>query len=655
MSDYDGDECLALEDDSETRDYLEIIGSDRNVDLRGLDEEQLHELTEYLQVRLDKGMNQRQARMPRMLRVDRVISTWQEHTGEDAKRLKHEERTGEQTAVTSNLPVMAAHLEDLTAFFAEVLAPISNPYVTTGNDEAVIAVVKRLIEDVAPRGYYSRITRSVRAMLKYNLGGVVVEWDAGTVTGYSTNGVKNPGNDYHTACPYNTAWDPIVTDPTQVHSTAEWGYYVKPISRIGLIRNVAKGIWLPVDDTFGEEDKHAGREMSELAERKLWFDPARAIPTADGSDAVGELNTMTPTDWANIGLSLPGESLNGGEEDVIEHTVMYCWIRPAKFGLLSDEGEDQIRSAGQDKTTYLELWRFDIINGNEIVAAAPHSPRDRFLTGEPAVIPIFMSHMLQDDTLGSQRSTMELIVPFQRLASSMYSIGVKALRRGIFGVTVFDPTMIDAGQAENASHSAVASVAMKKSGDAGKALNNFTSSTGAAEAFKYTDMALALKAQLFPSQSLPSQVAGLDRAVSNQVTALVHGAQSGLRMALRLVNEGVFTPARMEATRNLQRYENTTAQDVSDEAVAKQFGSGVDALESERIVEAVWRLLMAIVQNKEASETFDVPSILGFLGRTMRVNVDMSDFARQQPTAAPQTAPTPEEQMLAAAQGAQQQ
>ena len=126
-------------------------------------------------------------------------------------------------------------------------------------------------------------------------------------------------------------------------------------------------------------------------------------------------------------------------------------------------------------------------------------------------------------------------------------------------------------------------------------------------------------------------------------------------MSLRLFDEGVFTPARMEAVRNLQRFEPLISQDVSDELLAKEFGSGVDALESERIVDAVEKLLMAIVQNQEAMMYFDVPAILRFLGRTMRLNVDLGTFAKQQQpqpqpqVAAPEGQMSPEDEAMAAA------
>ena len=642
---------LALEDHPEVQTAVKEAAALQNPGLVLMEEADELALLDHLRSRMVIGQNQRNARMQRMLRIDRSISTWQRHSGEDAKRLSHEDRTGEQTAVASNLPIMAAHLEDLTAFFTETLSPVANPFVSNSQDEQINAIVKRLTKDVAPRGYYSKITRAVRGAVKYNLGGVIVEWDAGSAGGTATNGVQTPGNDYSNADAYNTFWDPAIKDPTEIHQRAEWAGYVRPVSRIELLRRVTKGYWVAPSDVFDSQKSETNHDK--VSPLKLWFDPSRAIPTSDGADAVGEVGPMSASDWADIGLSMPSDSSFETDMDAKELTVMYCWLVPAQFGLLSENEIGGIEEAGHTADTFLELWRFDILDGNHIANARPHSPRERFLAGEPAVIPIFMTYLLQDDMLAAQRSPMELIVPFQRLASSMYSIGVKALRRSTWGVTVFDRSMIEQGDAETASTSDIASIGMKKSGDVRQAIQNFTSTSGAAEAFAYTNTALGLKNQLFPGQALPAQVAGLDRAVSNQVSALVHGAQRGLRMSLRLFDEGVFTPARMEAVRNLQRFEPLISQDVSDESLAKEFGSGVDALESERIVDAVEKLLMAIVQNQEAMQYFDVPAILRFLGRTMRINVDLGTFAKQGP-AAPQAAPTegeasPEDQALAAA------
>ena len=158
-------------------------------------------------------------------------------------------------------------------------------------------------------------------------------------------------------------------------------------------------------------------------------------------------------------------------------------------------------------------------------------------------------------------------------------------------------------------------------------------SNGASQAFGHVDTIMGLKNNLFPSQALPAQVAGLDRAVTNQVTAVVHGAQRGLRMSLRLVDQSIFLPARLETARNLSRFEPLAAAntEIDDETLAKQLGSGIESLESERITEALWRLLMSIVQNQEAMQTFDVSKIMMYLAQVLRINEDFSTFVRQAP------------------------
>lgn len=600
--------------------------------LTSLSRDKLLILQEYLQERIKDGRNGRDERLPRMFRIDRLISTWRRHTPEDTKRLRGEEKTGRQTAVAGNLPLMASHLEDITAFYADTLAPQANPFISTAADVAVQEMIKRLAKDVQARNYYGEVSAAARALIKYNIGGVAVHWDTGSPSSVSLFGIQGAGNSYRALPMHNTFWDSAIKNPRHVSTQAEWGAYTEITNRSTLLRRATKGEIYDVErfiDSEASTITSAGRPTA--GGIKVWIDPSRSIPTQDGSDSLDDMGTPDRIDWAEFGLSLP-EDASTLTDCQFERTHMWCWITPHDHGLLTPEDRAILQEHDIDPAAYVELWRFELINNYHIVSAQPHAPRTRTLQGESPMIPMFMSHLIEDELGGSQRAQMELIAGFQRMASSIFEIGINALRKDVWGHMFVDDQMFDAKRLE--SGEAVGVHTSKMPGrDVRSGVQMVAGSNGASQAFGHVDNVMGLKNTLFPSQALPAQVAGLDRAVTNQVTAVVHGAQRGLRMSLRLVDQSVFLPARLETARNLSRFEplNAANSELDDETLAKELGSGIESLESERITEALWRLLMSIVQNQEAMQTFDVSRIMMYLAQVLRINEDFSTFVRQAP------------------------
>ena len=607
----------------------------RHLALLGLNETAKKTLSEYLMHRIKLGQPDRLSRFRRFHTIDRAISTWQRLDPSDTKRLDNEEATGAQTAIKSNLPILAAHLEDLTAFYTDTLAPSATPFVSNTIDQNMKETLVRLTKDVLARNYYSQVAATARSLIKYNIGGMIVSWDEGSGVSMSLSGVKTPGNSYISADMHNICWDPTVRDPSAVASQAEWASYTRSTNRIEILRRSAKGSWVDVDEVL-TPNKH--NETGGVLGMNLWVDPAKAIPSADGSDSKTTNGNYDEPDWASLGLGISSDYSSDLEGDRFELTVMYAWIVPFEHGLLSKADEEQINDAQQQPDRFIELWRFELLNNWHIVSATPQTPRERTLTGESTVIPFFLNYLTQDHTGAAQRSPMELVLPFQRLASSMFAIGTESLRKNVWGTKFVDPSMFDLASLQSGATAQV--LASKIPGrDVRTGFAAADNSTGAEQAFSHVDGIMGLKNVLFPSQSMPAQIAGIDRAVTSQVSTIVHGAQRGLRMSLHLADASIFRPARMETVRNLQRYEPGTADDLEDEQIAKELGSGVESLESERITEALWRLMMAIVQNQEANQAFDVPKILGFLGDTLRVGTDMSTFAKAPPP--PPTGPAP--------------
>jgi len=625
---------LDLRDSSITEKAIE-----ENPALAALGEGNKKALTQYLQARLKRGQQCRGSRLMRLRRIDRAVSTWQQLNPVDSKRESIEENTGKQFALPVNLPVLAAHLDDMTSYFAEALAPISNPFMTSDGNPEIGALIDRLKRDALARDYYGEIVLALRSLLKYNIGGFSVEWDTGTGKGVGAHGVQQEGNSFRALDMYNTMWDESVHHPREVSTKAEWAATVERTNRIELMRNSIKGVWVGLEDALAQDVTRKGYDAGDSF--KLWVDPSSSIPTKDGQDAHTSLGSQTDetVTWSEFGL---GEDYGQGDSEHWELTTIYCWIAPNQYGLIGDEAADALTQAGHNPKTFLELWRFELINNQHLVSARPAVSREAFVSGGVATIPHYLGYLTNDQLGAAQRSMLELMKGFQRFSSSMFNIYIEGLRKNVWGVKGVDATMYDVAALKNGETAGLL-VSKQPGRDVRTGLARLDDSTGMEPVMGHISNVMQLKDNLFPSQALPSQIAGLDRAVTSQVHTVVQGAQRSLRTLLRLLDSGIMLPSRMQAVRNLKQFEPLTTIEADDEVVAKSLGSGIESMEAERITEALWRLLMAIVQNQEAMQTFNIPGILAYLGKTLNLSVDMAAFVKPPPEAQPpQGGPPPE-------------
>src|SRR5690606_21281958 len=96
-----------------------------------------------------------------------------------------------------------------------------------------------------------------------------------------------------------------------------------------------------------------------------------------------------------------------------------------------------------------------------------------------------------------------------------------------------------------------------------------------------------------------------------------------------------FGPLRLQAYRNLAAFDSEGLTDLTEETVAKVLQSGLGQLNKEAVVEELKELIFAIMQNQEAAQNFDLSAMFTYLGQMLNSPVDLGDFVRQQPVAAP--------------------
>lgn len=585
--------------------------------------DQRKELLSYLEGRLSAGKAARGRRLKRFGAIDRAISTWQKLSPEDSQREMNEDHSGKAQAIPFNLPILATHLDDMVSYFAEAIAPIANPFFAVNGTPAPAELVAKLDRDAIRRGYFAQTSLMLRSLCKYNVGGFKVQWDESKA---SSALMTESGNHWKALCMYNTLWDPSVRNPEKVATKGEWAATVEMTNRITLMRKALAGEWTGLEKILEE------CQSAESSNAYYIEPPVEARIGDDGMDSRTSNAKSGAVDWNSFNLGLTSD--HGTNVGGFEHIDMYCWLLPWQFGLLTDQEREELKSREVNPAGFLELWHFEIVAG-VIVSAAPAIDRESFLGGDPNEIPVYMAYMKQDQMAEAQRSFMELMKGFQRFASNMYNIYVQGQRKNVWGVIGYDPAAIDASGLKTGDP--VGLLPLKQPNrDIRTALTSIGSTVDMNPALTSVSQTLALKDQMFPSQSMPNQVAGIDRAIKSQVATVVQGWSRPMRTILRALDSSLLLPTRLEAFRNLKRFDKAGIEKLTDETVAKLVGAGIESMEAERISEALWQLLYTIIQNQEAMQTFDVPAILTYLGRIGKLGVDLGIFVRQQEQPQPQ-------------------
>jgi hypothetical protein len=598
-------------------------------------DEQRRSLLEYIQGRIAAGNVARGRRKRRLARIDKAISTWQKLSPEDSERTQIEDNTGKAMAVPFNLPILATHLSDMVSYYAEALAPVSNPFFSASGEQTAKVLIDQMNQDALKRNYFGELQMTLRSLIKYNIGGLRMEWDDDRPAWQPGRvGTAVEGNSWKSLDMYNTIWDPSIRRPEMIASKAEYAGWFDIVNRLELIQQSLGGRWYGLDSII--------KDYSNSSNVNWYIDPAAETGVGNEAEDAKTSRNGGTVNWGDWGLGLAGDL--GPEVGGFERATIYCWLVPAQFGLLTNAERDQLNDAQLNPDTFLELWRFEVIAKDYLVSAEAVIPRDQFINGEKAEIPMYLAYLTQDQMSEAQRSFMELMRGFQRFASTMYNIYVNGMRKNVYGVTVVDPTAVDASNLKRGDPVGV--LESKQPGrDVNTILKSTTPNTGVDQALNSVDNTIAMLDKLFPTQSLPANIAGIDRAVKSQVATVIQGSQRSMRTLLRVIDASLMLPTRLGAFRNY-RLHGAAMQGVTEEIVSKLVGSGIESMEAERVTEALWQLLYAIIQNQEAMQTFDVPALLTYIGRVGNLSVDLGQFARQP---APQQAPTQDQQPTPAA------
>lgn len=592
-------------------------------------------LLEYALSRLELGRKQRDKLKTRYRRIDRQYAAWMKLDSEDQKRKNKQEETGRPLATQLNLPLMYVHLEDMLTYFMQVFAPTKGMYhaVTQAEkQDAANTLVALMNTHNVHSGHYRGIIMACAAALRYNLGGLHTFWDkekgsrltrndAGTLE-VDTNSLLWEGNRVEALDPYNTLMDPRV-HPLDLHKDGEFCATIKTLSFFRLQTGAVNGVYFNTKDLLSK----ATLNPDTAGVFRYFVNAAEEVGLdIDGDDSDG---SSGGTNWLEFfGLD------NEIQSNAFEIINLYIWLHPIQMHLIPSTRENK------NTRNRLEQWRITIINGDTIVQTQPMNNVHNWLP--------FSFGLINDDSMGiAQRSVGEIIDPLQNFGSFSLNAHIQATRKNIFGLTVYDPDAIEFGQVPEGE--VAARIALKPAARGRDIRTIIWQNDNLLDTRQTTanvDLAMGLLNDFFPTQQLPSQVAGIDRAIESQVATVVQGSNRRQQKAARSLDASMLKISRFIQFYNIIQFQpDTTLVDelgkevsvkvdqLRDSSLQYLIGQGLKSIDREAAAESVKELFGMVIQSP-AIENVDVLGVIDYIGDLQGFESNLSQFTRQPATTA---------------------
>jgi hypothetical protein len=507
-----------------------------------------------------------------------------------------------------------------------VYSPTDGSYFATPQQLEAVQGLKDLVdlmnEHAESTSYYVELCNALRSLLKYNIGGFINEWSTDEI-GNDSDGDNDGVNVAKAIDMYNAMWDPSITNPGDLRTKGEWAAQFEVVNRMALIRGEQAGRYAGVMCMLDMSEDDTTRKAQA---RYYRYPPIEANVTTTDEEST-TISNSAAVDWSQYNKSMSADQieLKSGYEVV----TMYCWLNPAQFGLTYN-------ALLYPADGYF-LWRFKILGGERIIEAVPvNDESDDIRAQSQTVIPWYLGLLNIDDMKEASRSIAELLGPFQNHSSFLMNAQVQGARASIWGVKTIDSSMFDTDALDQGEGVAVTLKSKQPGRDVRTGYQEVKGTYDGSKTMDQVASVMQLAQNFFPAQALPSQVASIDRATTNQVAAVLQGVSKRLHMLVRVADKHIFSPLRWDQYRNIVKAELIQSiKGQSDKAVRKALGSGLEQLNREIAEASIKQILFALIQNPQALQQYDITSIFNFWASLQKMPIDLSQFKLQERTAPP--------------------
>jgi hypothetical protein len=575
-------------------------------------------LLDYCLERLDMGKEVRDDQIQRYAQIDKDVMGWMRLNDTDKERRRKQVKNGIPQATLMNLPLVFVHMDDLVTYFVQTFAPNKGMFYQTGKPDEVKPaqqVVTLMNNHAVYTGFFRQLGHTVWSLMKYNIGGFTASWEEDTGPDISTDAdgglvvgekVVWSGNRTEALDMYNTFLDPAV-NPVDVHIHGEWAAKAKMRSQYWLTSRVNRGQYF-----------NAKRVMDK-GETKSACKYYRSPPT----EAMVQQNESGTSDWYTSLAGVAGEQENSGYE-LVELTIR---LVPKMFEL----GE----------STDYQLYRITILNAEAVIEATP-------LNNVHGHVPYYVGFHNDDLMARGQKSPAEILQPLQTLASHIMNIHIQSTRKRLFGLTIYNKKIVDfASLPEGEVCGFVPANPPGNEYDLRKAIYRDEQTADTENTMGNLESIMGLVNQFFPSQALPSQIAGIDRAVKNQVTAVQQGVNRRQQKAAMTFDVTCLRPLRFALYYNILQFQKPGEEitdfrgrpiEVNLEELRKTdlpfiIGMGLKAIDRQAAADRLQEIIFAAIQAPTVSQRIDLLGLIDYWTDMMDIDIDMRQFELQPPEA----------------------
>jgi hypothetical protein len=592
-----------------------------------------HELLlQYIQSRLMLSRELRDAGIKRIVNIDKKIAGWMRLSDEDQARQRAQESTGTPVATAINLPLTYIHLDDMMTYFAQTFAPNRGMFYQTGKPEEQKdskQIVTLMNNHAIYSGMYREVLLGIYSTLKYNQGGFLVYWskDKGLTIQTDAQGqdvaqevTRWQGNKMEALDMYNFLPDTTV-HPTKLHCDGEYVGIAKARSYFWLQKKAMAGMFFNCDAALNQTNSEANEWIyykNPPQEANLQAD------NSSGSSSSGQQN------WRSFIMG-GGQTTAAANFEVVD---VYIWLNPVDFGL--------VPANQKDTRNRYEIWRVTLLNNKWIIDTT-------YMNNIHGYLPVFCG-VINDDSMGvDQKSPAEIISPLQTFASGLLNTHVQGSRKELYGLTVYDPTVVDLSKIP--AGEVAARIPIKPSAygrDLRTALWSPDSNPGTRQTMEDLKGVMDIINSFFPTQSAPSQIANIDRAIDSQVAAVQQGTNRRQQKAARLLDETIFRPVRFAMYYNIIQFQPASEDEIVDYYTGETvqldlqslrntnlpfiIGQGLKAIDRQAAAKSLQQVIFALIQAPQASQGIDILGLIDYWTSMIDVDIDMTTF-RLQPQA----------------------
>lgn len=582
-------------------------------------------LLEYIKQRLAGDSNNRDARVERYSQIDRDVAAWLKLSDEDRKRQIEHEKTGKNYATQVSLPLTWVHIDDMMTYFAQTFAPSRGMFYHTASPDSTKdadQVVAVLNNHAVYGSYYRHLLRTIYNILKYNNGGLVNVWgqDFGPKIETQANGTQSltqqvifAGNKINALDMYNVFYDPAV-EPTQLHKDGEWFALAEMKSHYWLKNKCLEGAYFNCEKLFESGlDYAATYYKSPPVESRMEVD--------ESSNLAGKTNWFAWMSGTNAYLI----------NNAFELVTCYIRINPNDFGLIGGTKTDQ------NKRNNYEVWRVTIANGETIIEAT-------YMNNMHGYLPAFFGVLNDDFMQDSAKSSAEILNPLQQFSSFLLNAHVLANRKNIYGTTYYDPSRLDYDKIPEGE--VAARIPIKPQGygqDIRTMVYKEQNTLDTKQTLQDLQGIMGLIDQFFPTQSLPSQIAGIDRAIDSQVAAVQQGSNRRQHKGARLLDDAMMRPMRFAMYYNIIQFieDQTEVADyftgkslqvdlasMRESSVIAMIGQGLKSIDRQAVAQQMRDLIFAMIQSPTVGAEVNLLAMMDYWISMMDVDANMQQFQK---------------------------